>query len=89
MVFKTPKESVEERIQKYKDQYQLNNISQEELLDKVLLRLNSSGNTLLELGTALQGNGVDSTKLNLLNTLVLQNWIIINQLDDISKKLDK
>ncbi|HPU63989.1 MAG TPA: hypothetical protein PK304_07525 [Mobilitalea sp.] len=34
------------------------------------------------------GTAVDNVKMSYLNNLINQNWIIIRQLDEISKKLD-
>lgn len=46
------------------------------------------GNKLIEMGTALSGSGVDAAKMSYLRALVEQNWIIIRQLDRISKTLE-
>lgn len=45
-----------------------------------------SGNKLIELGAALQGNGPDAAKMGYLDAIVKQNFIMIKLLDDISKK---
>ena len=47
------------------------------------------GNRLVELGTALQGNGADNAKMTYLNAIMQQNFIIIRQLDRIAKSLEK
>lgn len=50
-----------------------------------------ANNGLMELGSLLSGGsnvGQDITN-NYLNAIVEQNWIMIRQLDEISKKLDK
>lgn len=47
------------------------------------------GTGLMEFGTLLTGKSEDNVKIAYLNTLIQQNWIIIRQLDEISKKLDK
>lgn len=44
------------------------------------------GNKLIEMGTALTGSGVDSTKMSYLSAIVEQNWIIIRQLDKLINK---
>lgn len=46
------------------------------------------GNKMIEMGTALSGSGVDAAKMSYLRALVEQNWIIIRQLDRISKTLE-
>ena len=43
------------------------------------------GNKLIELGTALTGNGEDVAKMTYLSALVEQNWIIIRLLDKLAK----
>jgi hypothetical protein len=48
-----------------------------------------SGNKLIEVGTLLQGNGVDPAKLSYLNAIMEQNFIIIRQLDKLTKLLEK
>ena len=50
---------------------------------------NLMGNGLIELGTALQGNGADAAKMTYLHALTEQNWIIIRQLDKLNKALKK
>lgn len=48
-----------------------------------------SGSALESLGLLLQGNTTDSSKLYALRALMEQNFIIIRQLDRISKLLEK
>lgn len=48
-----------------------------------------AGNKLIEVGTLLQGNSVDSTKMSYLNAIMEQNFIMIRQLDRIAKALEK
>lgn len=45
-----------------------------------------AGSNLLSLGTALGGSAQDMGKLNLLQAIVEQNWIIIRQLDKLNNK---
>ena len=49
------------------------------------IQLELMGNKLIEFGTALQGNGVDSAKMSYLSAIMKQNWIIIRLLDEIAK----
>ena len=49
---------------------------------------NLMGNKLIEIGSALQGNGADAAKMSYLNAIVDQNFIIIRQLDRIARKLE-
>lgn len=47
------------------------------------------GTGLMEFGTLLSGKTEDNVKIAYLNALIQQNWIMIRQLDEISKKLDR
>lgn len=47
------------------------------------------GTGMMEFGTLLTGKAEDNVKISYLNTLIQQNWIIIRQLDEISKKLNQ
>lgn len=54
------------------------------------INLELAGTSAMEFGSLLSGaKSEDVTKMAFLNALVQQNWIIIRQLDEISKKLDK
>ena len=44
------------------------------------------GNSLIELGAALKGNGADAAKMSYLNAIMQQNFIIIRLLDKIANK---
>ena len=49
-----------------------------------------SGNVMGEVGTAIAGGKTeDIVKMTYLKALTQQNWILIRQMDEISKKLDK
>ena len=50
------------------------------------IALNLMGNKLIELGTALSGNGADAAKLSYLNAIMEQNFIIIRQLDRLNNQ---
>lgn len=58
-----------------------------ETIKKINYELMGTG--LMEFGTLLTGKAEDNVKIAYLNTLIQQNWVIIRQLDEISKKLDK
>jgi len=45
-----------------------------------------AGNKMIEAGASLQGSGVDAAKLSYLRILMEQNFIIIRQLDRLSRK---
>ena len=45
-----------------------------------------AGNKMIEAGASLQGSGIDAAKLSYLRILMEQNFIIIRQLDRLSRK---
>ena len=86
------KESKEDKAarkaQAVMDKYGLSEIDQKDVDAVRTITYSLMGNGMIELGNTLQGSGVDSAKLSYLRALVEQNWIIIRQLDRISKKLE-
>lgn len=86
------KEAKEDKIsrkaQAMMEKYGLMDINQTDFESVKTISNALLGNHLIEMGTALQGNGIDTAKMSYLRALVEQNWIIIRQLDAINKKLD-
>lgn len=86
------KESKEDKTtRKVHDMMEKYGLSELDLKDLESVQSISSslmGNSLIELGTALQGNSTDAAKMSFLRALVEQNWIIIRQLDRLNKRLD-
>lgn len=80
------KETPEERTAKIMAQYGLENISADYAPYVKDIAADLAGNKLIEVGTLLQGNGVDSAKMSYLSAIMKQNWIIIKLLDEIAKK---
>ena len=87
------KESKEDKAarkaQALMERYGLTEIEPKDLESVRTITNSLMGNSMIELGTALQGNGIDSAKMSYLRALVEQNWIIIRQLDRLNKKLDR
>lgn len=80
----------EEKAQSLLAKYGLQELSDPRDLEAVKqISYNLMGNKLIELGTALQGNGADAAKLSYLNAIMEQNFIMIRQLDRIAKELSK
>lgn len=80
----------EQKIQALLHRYGLEELSDPR--DKVAVQniaANLMGNKLIEIGSLLQGNGVDSAKMSYLNAIMEQNFIMIRQLDRIAKLLEK
>lgn len=87
------KESKEEK-QDRKAQELLSRFGLEELKDERDLATvrtianEMAGNSMIEIGTALKGNAVDSAKMSYLRAILEQNWIIIRQLDRMNATLE-
>lgn len=69
--------------------YHLNGINPVDLEAIRDINYELMGTGLMEFGATLTAKSEDSVKIAYLNTLIQQNWIMIRQLDEISKKLDK
>jgi len=83
-------EKQEEKAQALLEKYGLQELSDPRDLQAVKqISYNLMGNKLIELGTALQGNGADAAKMSYLNAIMEQNFIMIRQLDRIAKALEK
>lgn len=89
MAFGASKEEKKEaKVQALLERYGLQELTDPR--DKQAVRniaTNLMGNKLIELGAALSGSGTDPAKLSYMNAIMEQNFIIIRQLDKISKKL--
>lgn len=71
------------------DRYGLQDLVDDRDYDSVKkISLDLMGNRLIELGTALQGNGADAAKMSYLHAIMEQNFIIIRQLDRIASNLE-
>ena len=93
-LFKSQEEKqqiLEEKTKKVLEKYELTNLSEE--YTNAIKNINSelAGSGLSELGNLLAPDSATSARVQtqFLNAIVQQNWIIIRQLNDISKKLDK
>lgn len=88
------KESKEEKearkVAELLSRYGLEEISDPKDKDSIKAIAQSlAGNNLITFGTTLSGKAEDVAKLTYLSALIEQNWIVIRQLDRISKLLDK
>jgi hypothetical protein len=80
----------EQKVQMMLQRYGLQDLSDPRDIQAVRnIATSLSGNKLIEVGTLLQGNGVDPAKLSYLNAIMEQNFIIIRQLDKLTKLLEK
>lgn len=77
------------KMQQIASKYHLEDINPKDLEAIKNINYELMGTGLMEFGTLLTGKSEDNVKIAYLNTLIQQNWVIIRQLDEISKKLDK
>lgn len=86
----TQEEKQEKKAREILAKYELHNLSHDYANAVKNISLGLAGTGGLEFGSHLVGmKNEDTLKIAYLNTLIQQNWIIIRQLDEISKKLDK
>lgn len=93
-LFKSQEEKqqiLEEKTKKILEKYELTDLSNEYI--KAVKNINSelAGSGLSEFGNLLAPDQNTSLRVQtqFLNAIVQQNWIIIRQLNDINKKLEK
>jgi len=88
---KESKEDKQERkTQELLSKYGLSNLSVNYADAVKSISTELAGTGAIEVGSLLSGmKSEEILKTSYLNALVQQNWIIIRQLDEISKKLDK
>lgn len=78
-----------EKMREIAKKYHLDDINPKDLEAIQNINYELMGTGLMEFGTLLTGKSEDNVKIAYLNTLIQQNWIIIRQLDEISKKIDQ
>ena len=82
----TKEEKQELKLQSFIEKYGLEDVSDgvnREIIQSIARSM--SANKFTELGTALQGNATETAKLTYLKAIVEQNFIIIRQLDKLTK----
>lgn len=83
-------EKKQQEIEKFMERYQLDEISDQDLIIIKKIATDLMGNNLLKAGMALSfAKAEEQAKVTYLSALVEQNWIMIRQLSNISSKLDK
>ncbi|MGP1540861.1 hypothetical protein [Peptostreptococcus stomatis] len=83
-------EKKQQEIEKFMERYQLDEISDQDLVIIKKIATDLMGNNLLKAGMALSfAKAEEQAKVTYLSALVEQNWIMIRQLSNISSKLDK
>jgi hypothetical protein len=85
----TKEQKLERKKQAILDKYGVGDLSDPQDVASVNLIANELvGNNMIELGTALSGNGVDVAELSYLRAIVEQNFMIIRQLDRLNKNIE-
>lgn len=75
-------------LAKFTARYHLDDLDPRDLENVKSIACDLMGNSLAALGATMTGKGEDGAKLTYLSALVQQNWLIINQLNRISKQLE-
>lgn len=86
---KSKEQELAEKLQRFVTEHNLESLDEKDARSAKLIATGLMGNGLIEWGTIFSGKSEDSAKLSYLSALVEQNWMIINQLDRLNKKLDK
>lgn len=82
-------EKKEKKLNELMAKYELNDLDRKYANSIKNISGALAGNTLIELGSTLGMTSAENLTTSYLKAIVEQNFIIIRQLDDISKKLDK
>ncbi|SDM66726.1 hypothetical protein SAMN04488137_1338 [Fictibacillus solisalsi] len=83
-------EKEQKEVQKFLEKYQLEDISEKDLVVLKRIANDLAGNGFFKAGMALSfAKAEEQAKVSYLSALVEQNWMIIRKLDEISKKLDR
>lgn len=78
----------EDKLERFMSSHHLDSLSYDDVASAKEIATGLLGNNLIEWGTIFSGKAEDVAKLSYLRALVEQNWMIINQLDRLNKKLD-
>jgi hypothetical protein len=85
-MFGNNEEKKQEKVEKLLERYKVQNVSADISEDILAIAQDLAGNKMIEVGTLLQGNGADATKMSYLSAIMKQNFIIIKLLDEIAHK---
>lgn len=85
----TKEEKQARKTQETLAKYELNNLSTDYAKAVKNISLALAGNDLIELGSTMGMKPAENLTTSYLKAIVEQNFIIIRQLDEISKKLNK
>lgn len=85
----TKEEKQKRKMQETLNKYELNNLDPKYANAVNNISLALTGNNLIELGSTLGMTSAENLTTSYLKAIVEQNFIMIRQLDEISKKLNK
>ncbi len=85
----TKEEKQKRKMQETLNKYELNNLDPKYANAVNNISLALAGNNLIELGSTLGMTSAENLTTSYLKAIVEQNFIMIRQLDEISKKLNK
>ena len=85
----TKEEKQKRKMQETLNKYELNNLDPKYANAVNNISLALAGNNLIELGSTLGMTSAENLTTSYLKAFVEQNFIMIRQLDEISKKLNK
>jgi len=89
-MFKSSEEKETAKLKKFLEKYNLEGVDPKYLKSVQDIGADMSSAGLFKAGMALSfAKAEEQAKLSYFSTLVKQNWVIIKELDDIAKKLDK
>ena len=81
--------ATQQRLEEISKKMGLNNLDYQDVYLADSINPKHLGSGLISFGTLLQGNGVDSTKIDMTKSLIAQNWFMIRQNDKIISLLNQ
>lgn len=87
---KNREEKQQEKLQKFMDRYQLEDLDEKDLVVLQRIATDLTGNTWFKAGMALSfAKAEEQAKVTYLSALAEQNWMIIRQLSRLNKNIEK
>ena len=87
---KSKEEKEQEKLQKFMDKYQLEDLDSKDLIVLKRIAGDLAGNQFFKAGMALSfAKAEEQAKVTYLSTLVEQNWMIIRQLSRLNKSIEE
>lgn len=87
---KTAEEKQAEKMKKFMDRYQLEDLDEKDLIVLQKIAGDLAGNSFFKVGMALSfAKAEEQAKVTYLSALVEQNWMIIRQLSRLNKNIEE